>query len=159
MNYYILGFKKYAQFTGRATKAEFWYFTLFNYSIFFALEFISYIIGDDEDVLGYLFFLATITPWLAVLVRRLHDIGKSGWWILTGLFLIWLIVLLSLDSEPGENKYGSNPNPNHVPISEAKKQEIYEKSKKHWRKISMVLGILIFLWLLGQMITLVYINR
>lgn len=109
MNYYILGFKKYGQFTGRSTKAEFWYFTLFNYLIFFALEIISYIIGDIESILSTLFILVTLMPWLAVLVRRLHDTGKSGWWMLTGLILPWLIVLLAMDSEISENKYGPNP--------------------------------------------------
>ena len=109
MNYYILGFKKYGQFTGRSTKAEFWYFTLFNYLIFFSLEIISYMIGDSESILSTLFILVTLMPWLAVLVRRLHDIGKSGWWILTGLILFWLIVLLAMESEPGVNRYGPNP--------------------------------------------------
>ncbi|MDX9892891.1 MAG: DUF805 domain-containing protein [Patescibacteria group bacterium] len=107
MNYYILGLKKYAQFTGRSTKAEFWYFTLFNYLIFFALEFIGYIIGDSESMLGYLFFLATLTPWIAVLIRRLHDTGKSGWSIFAPW---WLIIRLASDSEPDQNKYGPNPN-------------------------------------------------
>ncbi len=109
MNYYILAFKKYAQSNGRSTKAEFWYFTLFNYLIIFALEIVSYIIGDSESVLSTLFVLVTLMPWLSVLTRRLHDIGKSGWWILTGLFLLWLIVLLSMEGESGVNKYGPNP--------------------------------------------------
>lgn len=109
MNYYILGFKKYGQFTGRSTKAEFWYFTLFSCLALFALEIIGCIIGGSESVLGILFILVILMPWLAVSVRRLHDTGKSGWWMLTGLILLWLIVLLAMNSEIGENKYGPNP--------------------------------------------------
>ncbi len=113
MNYYVSVLKKYAVFSGRSRRAEYWYFALFNIIFSIALGIVSSVINDNENIISILYSLAILIPGLAVSVRRLHDIGKSGWMIL--LFLIpligaiWLLVLMCLDSNPAENKYGPNP--------------------------------------------------
>lgn len=113
MNYYLSVLKKYAVFSGRSQRAEYWYFVLFNLIISIVLGIISTVVGDDSGILGMLYSLALLIPGIAVGVRRLHDIGKSGWMLLIGLIPliggIWLIVLLATDSKPGNNKYGPNP--------------------------------------------------
>ncbi|MCX6702562.1 MAG: DUF805 domain-containing protein [Candidatus Wolfebacteria bacterium] len=130
MNYYFAAFKKYAVFSGRAQRAEYWYFVLFNIVVTVAISAISAIIGFvASNMLGLaigglidsfikfvvtlLYCLAVFIPGLAVAVRRLHDVGKNGWMLLIALIpiigAIWLIVLLATDSNPGENKYGPNP--------------------------------------------------
>lgn len=97
---------------------EYWMFVLFNVFISIILLIIDNLVGiafEDIDYgplyLTYCLFI--IMPSLAVAVRRLHDSGRSGWWILISLipFLggIWLLVLLLMDSDPGDNKYGPNP--------------------------------------------------
>jgi len=101
----------YANFNGRASRQEYWMFFLFN--IIFA------IVAGLVDVflgLGFvylLYVLALFIPGLAVGVRRLHDVGKSGWFLLISLIplvgAIWLIVLVASKSNPGENLYGTEP--------------------------------------------------
>lgn len=113
MNYYLAVLKKYAVFSGRARRAEYWYFFLFNMIISIVLGIISTIIGDRYGILGLVYCLAVLIPGIAVSIRRLHDIGKSGWMLLIGFIpligAIWLLVLMVTDSNPGENKYGPNP--------------------------------------------------
>jgi len=118
MNYYLSVLKKYAEFSGRSQRAEYWYFVLFNIIIAFVLGFIDGIIGTFDPVSGYglisgLYTLAVLIPGIAVGVRRLHDVGKSGWMLLIGLIpligFIWLIILMVTDSNPVNNKYGPNP--------------------------------------------------
>lgn len=113
MNYYLAVLKKYAVFSGRSQRAEYWYFFLFNIIIGVALSIISAVIGGNKNILGILYSLAVFIPGLAVSIRRLHDVGKSGWMILISLIpligTIWLLVLMVRDSNPGENKYGQNP--------------------------------------------------
>lgn len=114
MNHYLAVLKKYAVFSGRSPRSEFWYFVLFNFIIAVILEVISYVLGDAFNILGFIYSLAVIVPFFAVGARRLHDIGKSGWWQLVGFMppivgTIWLIVQLAKDSDPAENKYGPNP--------------------------------------------------
>jgi len=113
MDYYLAVLKKYATFSGRAQRAEYWYFLLFNFIASIVIGIISAVIGDDKGIIGVLYSLAIFIPALAVSVRRLHDIGKSGWMILITLIpfigSIWLFVLMVIDSNPGENKYGPNP--------------------------------------------------
>jgi len=112
MNYYLEVLKKYAVFSGRARRAEYWYFALFNAIISIILSIISIAIGDKLIILWIVYSLAVLIPSIAVSVRRMHDIGKNGWTILIGLIpfigAIWLFVLTILDSNPGENKYGPN---------------------------------------------------
>ena len=119
MNYYIDCItKKYVCFSGRARRKEYWMFTLFNAIVAFIVGLISGILARATDVaafafLGTIYNLAVILPAMGVLIRRLHDIGKSGWWWLIGLvpFVGWIVILVfcCLDSQPGENQYGPNP--------------------------------------------------
>jgi uncharacterized membrane protein YhaH (DUF805 family) len=118
MNWYLMVLKKYAQFSGRSRRKELWMFTLFNCIFSWPL----YILGlvFHENTLGsiflglyFIYVLAVIVPCLAVSVRRLHDTGKSGWWLLIVLVPIVgpivLLVFYVLDSQPGANEYGPNP--------------------------------------------------
>jgi len=115
---------RYAKFDGRASRSEFWYFILFYVLIDIALAFVDFFVvnpmlGATPDqaaqggLLELVFALAMVIPSIALAVRRLHDIGKSGWWYLIGLIpLIGALVLLYffvLDSQPGSNQYGPNP--------------------------------------------------
>ncbi len=121
MNYYFGVFKKYAVFDGRASRSEYWYFTLFNLlvSILVMIAFSvvrlsgSMIGGFIVGVISFLYSVGSLIPSLAVGIRRLHDTNRSGWWVLISLVplvgTIWLLVLLVLDSTLGENEYGSNP--------------------------------------------------
>lgn len=83
MNWYIKCLKQYADFSGRARRKEYWLFVLFNYIIFNVAGLIDVISGftDGFEIgpLGALYLLGMLIPSLAVIVRRLHDIGKSGW--------------------------------------------------------------------------------
>ncbi|OCG14837.1 MULTISPECIES: DUF805 domain-containing protein [unclassified Gilliamella] len=112
--------KNYANFNGRARRKEYWMYVLFNCLLGIALNFIALIFGSiSHSLLSVMVFvqciisLALIIPGLAVTVRRLHDINKSGWWILIGLIpligAIVLFVFACLDSTPGSNQYGENP--------------------------------------------------
>jgi uncharacterized membrane protein YhaH (DUF805 family) len=118
MNWFIIALKKYAVFTGRARRAEYWYFSLFMFLLSIVVMFLDWTLGFSKTfgslgVLSAILGLATLLPALAVTVRRLHDTGRSGWWILIGLVpLVGGIVLLVFyvqDSQPGENQYGPNP--------------------------------------------------
>jgi uncharacterized membrane protein YhaH (DUF805 family) len=118
MNWYLAVLKKYAVFSGRARRKEYWFFLLFNIIITIVLSMVDGAMGTFalEAGLGLLsgiYSLAVLIPSLAVGVRRLHDTNRSGWWLLIGLIpLIGAIVLLIffvLDGTPGENQYGANP--------------------------------------------------
>lgn len=117
MDYYLAVLQKYAVFSGRARRAEYWYFLLFHIIVITVLSFLSRIIGFLGVMLMGLYSLGVIIPHLAVAVRRLHDTNRSGWFLLVGLvpFVggIILIVFLAQDSQPGVNQYG--PNPKEVP--------------------------------------------
>lgn len=112
MNWYLDVLKKYAEFSGRARRKEYWMFFLFYFLIAIAIGIIEAIIHTG-GVLGAIYALAMLIPGLAVTVRRLHDTGRSGWWILIGLIpvigTIVLLVFMVLDSQPGDNEYGPNP--------------------------------------------------
>lgn len=118
MNWYLEVLKKYAVFNGRARRKEYWYFALFNVIISIVLLVIDVVTGSFSaeigmGVLGGIYGLAVLIPAIAVTVRRLHDTNHSGWWyfiILIPLIgVIILLVFLFRDSEPGENRYGTNP--------------------------------------------------
>ena len=117
MHWYIEVLRKYAVFSGRARRKEYWMFNLFNV-LFTMLAVIFLVVGITIENLGMglfyiLYNLAVMVPGLAVLVRRLHDVNKSGWMLLVALIpiigAIWLLILLLKDSDKGENKYGANP--------------------------------------------------
>lgn len=111
MEYYVGVLKKYAVFEGRATRSEFWYFVLFNFIISIAISIVAGIV--HLNLLGMVYSLGVLIPSWAVGARRLHDIGKSGWWQLIGIIPIigWiiLIVWMATDTQPGANEYGPNP--------------------------------------------------
>ena len=112
MNYYLSVLKKYAVFSGRAQRAEYWYFVLFNMIIGIVLGIIGGGI-DSSGILSRIYPLAVLIPSIAVSVRRLHDTNHSGWWLLINLLpligTIILVVFLVRDSQPGQNQYGPNP--------------------------------------------------
>ncbi|MFN3190236.1 MAG: DUF805 domain-containing protein [Aureliella sp.] len=107
-------FQNYANFSGRAARKEYWMFFLFNLIAAAVLMVVDMGLVMFVGIAGLnlLYTLAVIVPGIAVSIRRLHDTGRSGWWILLGLvpFVgILLLVLMCLDSEPGTNEYGDNP--------------------------------------------------
>lgn len=101
----------YADFNGRARRKEYWRFVLIQFVVSIVLSIIDSIIGIQ--ILSGIWGLALLCPGVAVGIRRLHDIGKSGWWMLVALVpllgAIYLIYLLVQDSQPGDNQYGPNP--------------------------------------------------
>lgn len=109
---------KYATFSGRARRSEYWFFAL-------ASLIASVVASTIDNVLGtqlftYIVALGLFLPSLAVGIRRLHDTGRSGWWVLIGLVpvvgFIVLIVFYVQDSQPMTNAYG--PSPKHEPVIE-----------------------------------------
>lgn len=114
VEYFKLALSKYAQFTGRSRRSEYWYFTLANVLISLTISALGWITGADLlfGLLSILLSLALLIPALAVLVRRLHDTGHSGWWyfiVFTFIGVFLLLYWLALDSEEGTNMYGPNP--------------------------------------------------
>lgn len=118
MNWYLKVLKQYADFSGRARRKEYWMFVLFNMIFAFIAMIIDNVVGTASPELGYgvfyvLYALAVFIPGLAVSVRRLHDVGKSGWMFFIVLIPliggIWLLVLMVTDSKQGTNKWGENP--------------------------------------------------
>jgi uncharacterized membrane protein YhaH (DUF805 family) len=111
VNWYVDALKKYVDFNGRARRQAYWMYFLFNVIILVVLAIVSGIIGTM--ILYYLYGLAIFLPSHAVGVRRLHDTGRSGWFILLELIplvgSIVLLVFLCSDSQPGHNQYGPNP--------------------------------------------------
>lgn len=129
MKYFTYCLKHYADFTGRATRSEFWFYSLF-YTVFYWLGTMVANILDVQVLAGarltnqiaippystlffVAFMLAFFIPSLAVTCRRLHDVGNSGWFMLITLIpivgIIWLFILLCTDSQAEENVYGENP--------------------------------------------------
>ncbi|MEI7979706.1 MAG: DUF805 domain-containing protein [Bacteroidota bacterium] len=135
MKWYFKVLMDYATFTGRSRRKEYWTFALLNYLILIILAVADNIIDTtfkletlSETInlpYGYIFLtynLAVLIPSIAVTVRRLHDVGKSGWFLLIGLIpfigAIWLLILFFTDSQYGENKYGQNSKENSHEILE-----------------------------------------
>jgi len=130
MEWYLKVLKNYSDFKSRSRRKEYWMYVLFNFIALIICALIDRILGTTfkmdvgfgETSMGYgyvytLYALITLVPSLAVVVRRLHDVGKSGWFILVALIplagAIWLIVLLCTEGEYFTNKWG--PSPKEVP--------------------------------------------
>ena len=125
MHNYLRAWKKFAVCSGRATRAEYWQFFLVNMLIVFVLYvYVMVVVSIVKEAITGIWFpfwlyllvlysLAVIVPHFSVIVRRLHDTNRSGWWTLVnfvpfaGLFI--LLYFLAQDSQPGENRYGPNP--------------------------------------------------
>ncbi|WP_395634325.1 DUF805 domain-containing protein [Flavobacterium sp.] len=111
-------FENYANFNGRARRSEYWYFALMNFIVLVVAAILDSTLGLNFSPLpyGYLYLvvaLGTFIPGLAVAVRRLHDVGKSGWFYFIALIpiigAIWLLVLFFTEGNQGENQYGPDP--------------------------------------------------
>ena len=129
-------FGKYARFAGRAPRSEFWFFALFIWLVMTVLQVLMFSMFDTEGMMAaaqngtlepglgmafpvvpaillLVFFVITFLPYLSVMVRRLHDTGRSGWWYWIGLvpvigIFILLYFFVSKGTE-GDNDYGSDP--------------------------------------------------
>ena len=118
MNWYLEVLRKYAVFSGRARRKEYWYFFLFYVLIFIVLAILDNATGSFNaeagvGILSGLFSLAMLIPSISVGVRRLHDTDRSGWWLLISLIpligAIVLLVFMVLDAKPEDNEYGPPP--------------------------------------------------
>lgn len=116
MRWYLQALKKYATFSGRASRAEYWWFVLFNLLFGIAVAVLDVLLGTVTDngtgVLGTLYTLAVLLPGIAVAVRRLHDTDRSGWFILLAFVPLANIALLAFlleDGTSGPNRYGPDP--------------------------------------------------
>ena len=107
MNWYLNVLKNYAGFEGRARRKEYWIFFLFNMLIGYGLLILATI--ADLPVLMFaatLYFLGVLIPSIAVAIRRMHDVGKSGWY---SIVPIYSLILACIEGDKGDNQYGDNP--------------------------------------------------
>jgi uncharacterized membrane protein YhaH (DUF805 family) len=104
MNYYLNVWKNFANFSGRARRSEYWYFVLFNIIIAVILGQIAVLI--EFPWLVTIYYLAILIPSIAVGVRRMHDVGKSGWYL---LIPIYSFILAVSEGTRGNNEYGLDP--------------------------------------------------
>lgn len=118
MNWYLKVLMQYADFKGRARRKEYWMFFLFHVIFGIVLMTLDQVIGINFGESSYgplylIYTLAVFIPTIAAMVRRLHDTGKTGWMGLVILIpligIIWWIILMVKDSNPGANQYGENP--------------------------------------------------
>jgi len=98
-------FENYANFSGRARRSEYWYFTLVN-TIIYLISTITSLKFPYFSLVYLVYNLAILLPSLAVGIRRMHDVGKSGWFILIPFYNL---VLLCTEGNYGENEYGNDP--------------------------------------------------
>ena len=121
MNWYVHVLKNFGNFSGRARRKEYWMFALINFIISIILGVIDGLIntkfqigpGQSMGIIQLIYSLVVLIPGLAVSVRRLHDINKSGWMLLIAFIplvgAIWLLVLFATNGTTGENNYGPDP--------------------------------------------------
>lgn len=118
MNWYLHVLKNYATFSGRARRKEYWMFFLISALISIVLTLLDILLGTysveyEAGLFSGLYSLLILIPSIAVVVRRLHDTDRSGWWILISLIpligVLVLFVFICLDSQPGTNRFGANP--------------------------------------------------
>jgi uncharacterized membrane protein YhaH (DUF805 family) len=120
MKWYFQVLRKYAVFGGRASRKEFWLFSLIYLAVLLVLTFIDFRVGTfDHDyrvgLASGLYEFATLLPVIAVSVRRLHDTNRSAWWYFIVYIpvagIILFLFFMAQDSQPGENRYGPSPKP------------------------------------------------
>ena len=104
MNYYLKVLQNYATFGGRARRSEYWYFILFNVIISFGLGSVGGLM--QVNWIYNIYTLAVLIPSIAVAVRRMHDVGKSGWFVLVP---IYNLILACTNGVQGDNEYGADP--------------------------------------------------
>ncbi len=113
IDYYIEAFQKYGQFSGRATRNEYWWFYLITSAVSILASILDTILNIPFGLISVIYLFVSLIPSLAIQVRRLHDVDKSGWYMSLNFVIIigwiWLLILNILDSTPGDNKYGPNP--------------------------------------------------
>ena len=117
MNWYLDAWKNYVTFTGRSRRTAYWMFVLFNFIAVILANVIDNVLGlagqSGYGPVSMIYGLAVFLPGLALAIRRLHDTGRTGWWMLIGFLpligLIVLIIFFVQDSQPGSNQYGPNP--------------------------------------------------
>jgi len=117
MNWFLMAMRKYANFSGRSQRAEYWWFFLVYFLLMILAVFIDVALGltmgeSGVGVLTLVLILLLFIPAISVGVRRLHDIGRSGWWMLLMIVpfgSLVLMVMAMLDSKPETNKWGSSP--------------------------------------------------
>lgn len=117
MNWYVECLKKYAVFSGRAHRTEYWTFGLVSALFYLALAAVEIAVGPaskvNESVIASIYATGVLIPTLAVTVRRLHDIDLSGWWLLVCMIpligILFLFVLMLRGGHSGENRFGPNP--------------------------------------------------
>ena len=124
MNWYLKVFRQYSDFKGRARRKEYFMFGVINAVFSIGCMLLSFGLSNWLDSPAFiaiyvLYMLVSLLPSLAVSVRRMHDIGKSGWMLLVGFIplvgSIWMIILLITDSDPQNNQYGPNPKEELIP--------------------------------------------
>ena len=112
MNWYLDAWKNYVNFQGRSRRQAYWMFVLFNIIAVILAAVVDNALGGS-GVVSTIYGLAVFLPGLALAVRRLHDTGRSGWWMLISFLpligLIVLIIFFVQDSQPGSNQFGPNP--------------------------------------------------
>ncbi|WP_198166491.1 DUF805 domain-containing protein [Picosynechococcus sp. PCC 7117] len=113
IDYYIKAWQNYTNFSGRARRKEFWYVFIINLLISLVLGvFQETFLGVIASLVSIIYSLAFILPGIALSIRRLHDTGRSGWWLLIGFVpligVIVLIVFFASDSQPGPNQYNAD---------------------------------------------------
>ena len=121
MNWYIAVLKKYAVFSGRASRSEFWFFVLFHVIALIVLSIVDGIIGTG-GIIANIYSFAVLLPYIGVTIRRLHDSGKIGWFMLIPFYNLYLVII---EGDKGENKYGPKPSATapEMDMSEAKKED------------------------------------
>lgn len=130
----------YADFEGRASRQYFWYYVAVNFLISFVLSIVSSMFSSDMgSILSGIYGLAVLVPGLALSVRRMHDIGKSGWNILWALVpcVGWIIVLYweCMKGQPGPNQYGPNPEgDNGGPQQFYGQQQGWQQPQQGWQQ-------------------------
>lgn len=117
MEWFLLAFKRYAEFNGRSRRKEYWMFYLIYSIISFCLSLIDGLIGyagsTNIGFLSTVFGVTSIIPWISITVRRFHDVNKSTWNLLWYLFpiigWIYIFILTIRNGDVGENQYGPDP--------------------------------------------------
>lgn len=105
LSYYVKALQNYSEFSGRARRSEYWYFMLFNLIISFVMGIIDALFGMG-GWLSNIYSIAVLLPGIAVSIRRMHDINKSGWYIMIPLYNL---ILCCTEGGKGANQYGVDP--------------------------------------------------